>query len=370
MHRRPEEHNPDAGITTLKHCMGVALAPPDAIAVTSVQRRILPLEAARRALRSKIVAGTLFGVALVIAAIPGGFAAGSGLGWLLKTYVSDTALGALMGYAAGILMTGYAAFLAIRHLMRRGEAAQLNFGKRWHEEVVLPLLLDARLGDFMTPERTLHLETFRASGLFGGNSDDQFDTALPIGGKSHGMAWFGARVSVHQTTAGRENSGGITSWRLRGWYFNLAHAAPWAGTVRLVEKPVYTAFVSGHTKISRATRVVKTESGDPAFEAQGMIVLDEAHPHLPSLPPGLLQAWLRVRDRLGLPIFLSLNAGGTYLGISTGDGPLPLDYDWATRNDPKRIATDLSILREIPWAIDQFTSALTDDASAPNYLAP
>lgn len=331
---------------------------PDPTLVATVRQRLAPLEATRTALRRKIILGTVLGVALVIAAIPGAFVVGGSFGWLLTTYVHDTVFSLLIGYAAGIVVTGYVTYRIIRRFMLGGEAAQLGFGKRWHEDIVLPLLRESRPGVKVAPESTLDHETFRASQMFSGSTDDQFDSALGISGTSHGIAWHGARVNVHYTTASRDNSGGHTAWRLRGWYFHLAHPSPWPGTVRLVDKPIYTTFVPGHTKISRAARVVKIDSGDTAFEAHGVIALDEGYRRLPPLPSGLLQAWVSVRERVGLPIFLALNASGTYLGVSTGDGPLPLDYNWATANDPNRLAADLLSMRQLPWAIEQFTAAL------------
>lgn len=334
----------------------------DPTLIATIEQRLHPLERARPALRRKIVLGALLVVVLGVAALPAAAFAAGGIAWLLHTYVSDSVLSAIIGFPSGVALVAYATYRVVRPLAKWGAALQLTFGERWRDEVEVPLVREALRGVRVTPDSSLDHAAFQASRLFSGSSGDEFVASLGFSGSNHGIAWRAGRINVHRTTVNRQENRANTSWRMRGWYVHMEHAAPYPGTVRLVDKPVYTTFVPGYSNLSRASQVVRIDSGVSAFDAVGLVLLDEKHRTLPPLPPGLLEAWVAVRERLGRPIFLSLNAGGTYFAVATGDGMLPLDYRWMLPNRPERLAADVITVRQLPWAIAQFTEALASGA--------
>jgi len=332
---------------------------PDPALVTSIRQRLGPLESTRPALRRKVLLNTILLVLVLLAALPLAFAVAVGCVWLLGTYVSQSALSVVVGFPVGIALAAYGTYRIIRPLLGRAAAIQQAYGQRWVDAFVIPEMRTALRGATVPANGAIDRADILASELFTFGARAQADIDLGCAGSSNGIQWSAARVNIHTTSDDRQRDLTLTQHHFRGWFIRLDHPTSWPGTVRVVDRAVHTVHVPGYSNLAPAGQgVVRIDRGDPAFDDTGMIVLNQQYPTLPALPAGLLPAWLAMSKCLGHPIFLALNASGTYLAIATGDGPLPLDYSWMLANDPERLAADVLTLRQLPNAIGLLTTAL------------
>jgi hypothetical protein len=341
--------------------------PTEPTLVASIRQRLAPLEQARPVLRRKVLANTALLVLVLLCALPLAFAAAVGCVWLLGTYVSQSVLSVIVGFPAGITLVAYGTYRIARPLLGRAAAIQQAYGQRWVDEFANPEMRAALPGATVPAAAGIDSSAVLASQLLSFSQRASIDADLGCSGSSGDMRWSAVRLNIHTTTDDRQRDVTHTQHHFRGWFIRLDHPAAWPGTVRLVDRAVHTTHVVGYSNLTPAGQgVVSIGSGDPVFDATGMIVLDQQHPTLPSLPTGLLQAWLAVRKHLDHPIFLALNASGSYLAIATGDGPLPLDYNWIVASDAERLAADVHTLRQLPAAIGLLATAL----AAPVSTAP
>lgn len=327
--------------------------------IASLRERVVRVESARKAARRSSWMQVVLGIFLFVLCLPwiGGVALGSvwTLGNVLVQDPSPLLVGVVLFGAAAIAI--WLLYLFARALFRWVGDANPAYEQAFREHVVLPSLGDALPGVSPMLDGPVTMEDFDASSLFLPKADD-FSAPYGFTGKAGSVTFRGSMLDVRKWSYSNERKMRIRVPYFRGIFVHIAGPMPLPGTLRLVHLEVYEGWNGQQWGVERRGATVKTQSGNPQFDALAAVVLDEQSNGMPPVPAALLQAWLGLDASIGKPVFLALNQTGVYLTVATGTERLPLEPRVQFANRPEELAEELELLRKVVQGVETLRRAL------------
>lgn len=274
--------------------------------------RVEPLRlAARRTewlrLAAYLVAG-LVSLAL-LAAVPVGAL------WLLGSFVTRhlaAIVATLLASVGGVLWLAIATF---RRLSRWRADVEPRYRDAFRDEVIAPTLAEVLPG-MVVDAGAAGAVSLDASGLFA-REHDRVEVTLAADGA---VADAPLRLEVLRAwrrgySYDRKQSVDVTVFR--GVLARLGRGADLPGTVRVVDEEVYAGADRPRWGVVRRQGTVRVTEPADRLEPGVAIVLDEGTTGAPPVAYAVARIWPRLREAAGGPVFVSVNASGTYLACPT-----------------------------------------------------
>lgn len=366
----PADHNDEGCIAGLGQGRAVDAAPlcpghmvtdlPSARTADLAGRlvRVEPLRlAARRTEVLRLAAYLLVGL-LFLALLA---AAPLGTLWLLGSFVTRhmaAIVATLFGSVAGVFWLAIATF---RRLSRLGADVEPRYHAAFRDEVIAPTLSEALPGAEVVDGAAAGATTLDASGLFA-REHDRVEVSLAV---ERAVAAAPLRLEVLRAwrrgySYDRNQSVGVTVFR--GLLARVARGAELPGTVRVVDQEVYAGADRPHWGVVRRRGTVRVTQPAERLDNGVGIVLDEGMSGAPPVAYAIARLWPRLREAVGGPVFVSVDASGTYLACPTpASGRALLEASLVTANDAEELAGEVERLRRVVeaagWLAETVASA-------------
>ncbi|MCL4840749.1 MAG: hypothetical protein KJZ79_02860 [Bryobacteraceae bacterium] len=315
----------------------------------SAARRTLPL------MLVTIVAG--------IALLWGGGAAAF---WLAENFISRRAFAKIGSVAFVWALVFYGGYKALDRVFRMGDAERHDLRRAFNDVVLIPSLHDALPGFEVTSDTLFDHDSIKRSLLFHHNHNRIAHTC-GFSGLTGGVPFRASVFRIAHRKHGavlqpraKSNAEGWSNERLghffSGIFVHLDFRSPFPVTVRLAD-PVYEQNPFGF-ETARAVNVVRSKSGDPAFDQAFLLILDQGQTTPPPIPEPLRHLCFELRQHFNLPVFLSFTETGVYLAVATGDGRLPMQLERLDESPAETLASELEIIQKVPAALEALRRAL------------
>lgn len=324
---------------------------------TSLRARIAQVEPLRKQARRTewlrivgVAALVLLGLALL---------AGSAVGslWVMGNYVTKNMIAVFGVMLVSVGVVVYVSVRTVNAFLHWREGDNTIYVDQFREHVIAATLREALPGCSTALEGMIDAAAFEASELFA-KGPDQFRSTGGFSGTARGAPFRGSVLQVKKKTYSSERRTDVLVPYLTGIFVQLQFPVDVRSTVRLVDARVYEGWEGLKWGVVRRGRTVKAKSGIAEFDANSMVVLDEGETAVPPIPESLYRKFLEVRELVGQPVFVSLNATGLYVVVAVEADRLPLEERLNTANRPEALAREFELIRRTAKAAAILREAL------------
>lgn len=307
---------------------------------------------------------------LLAATVIGGIAllGGGTIGalWLMGNFVSRRTFALIGSVVFTWVLIFYAGYQAFTRIFQTGDAERHDLRRAFNDVLLVPSLREALPGCEVTSAILFDHDAIRKSLLFHRNHNRIAHTCS-FSGQTGGLPFRASVFRIAHRKPGavlqpraRSNAESWSNERLghffSGIFVHLDFRNPFPVTVRLAD-PVYEKNPFGF-ETARAVNVVRSKSGDPAFDEAFLLILDQGQTTPPPIPEPLRRLCFELRQHFNLPVFLSFTETGVYLAVATGDGRLPMQLERLDESPAETLASELEIIHKVPAALEALRRAL------------
>ncbi|MCW5962937.1 MAG: hypothetical protein KIT83_02775 [Bryobacterales bacterium] len=325
---------------------------PSPALIAAFTHRLPAVEPLRRRARNTVglqVAGYVVLVGcflLLLAGVP------VGTMWFLGNFVTQNlavVFGTALVVAVGVV--SLAVFSFKRFSRWRGDS-QAQYVEAFRNQVVIPTLRDLAPRLHASADGLISSETFKASKLFSPRHD-RFAAAYGFVGEMGGVRYSGSTIRAWKYVADVRHERREDATYFKGVFFHINRPVEWPGTVRLVDREGYESGAGGDLSVVRHGNTVRVSSRLEAFDPEAALVIDEAVETPPAIPEQVFHTWVELRKLLSQPLYISFNATGVYLALSTpASQRWPLEDRLHVQNNPEELAADAELLQRVLRAVE------------------